>query len=217
MIRAYKEYYLYNAANSFGCMMDYVVNDCALEGDKYLHMFISSGFAHYFERGHPKVIAGMSGIELAIETIRSTTGKAPEVRPEVQDFRTAEYWGGWALARYQWYVSRSFSAIMQVIPFSIILDMYPTLHEADITKFYDVADEVFAREHPETNLKRIRGSSGLSQARLAVEADVSQRSIQMYEQRNKNINKAQTLSLVKIARVLGCEVEDLLERDSAFE
>jgi DNA-binding Xre family transcriptional regulator len=33
----------------------------------------------------------------------------------------------------------------------------------------------------------------------------------MYEQRNKDINKAQAVSLVKIARVLGCEVEDLLE------
>ena len=33
----------------------------------------------------------------------------------------------------------------------------------------------------------------------------------MYEQRNKDINNAQAISLVRIARVLGCDVEDLLE------
>jgi DNA-binding Xre family transcriptional regulator len=33
----------------------------------------------------------------------------------------------------------------------------------------------------------------------------------MYEQKNKDINKAQAMTLAKIARVLGCDVEDLLE------
>lgn len=42
-------------------------------------------------------------------------------------------------------------------------------------------------------------------------ANVSPRSIQMYEQRNKDINKAQAITLAKISRVLGCAVEDLLE------
>ena len=58
---------------------------------------------------------------------------------------------------------------------------------------------------------------GLSQAQLAEEAQISLRSIQMYEQRNKDINKAQALSLAKISRVLGCEMEDLLEFSQATE
>jgi DNA-binding transcriptional regulator YiaG len=98
------------------------------------------------------------------------------------------------------------------LPFSDILNKYPTLHEADITKFYAAADEIYAREHPQTNLKRIREAAGLSQSQLAASASVSLRSIQMFEQRNKDINKAQALTLVKIARALGCEVENLLER-----
>jgi len=211
MIRAYKETYLYNAANKFGNMMDYAVNDCSLSGDRYLHMFISSGLAQQFERGNPKVIAGMSGIDLAVETIRITTGKFTEVKPAELDYRTAEYWGGWALARYQWYTVKSFSYILRIIPFYAILDMYPALHEADITKFYMVADGIIARDQPQTNLKRIREITGLSQSKLAEEADVSLRSIQMYEQRNKDINKAQAISVIKIARVLGCEAEDLME------
>ena len=89
--------------------------------------------------------------------------------------------------------------------------MYYTLHEEDITKFYESADEIFTQARPQTNLKRIRETAGLSQSKLAAEAGVSMHSIQMYEQRNKDINKAQALQVVKIARALGCEVEDLLE------
>lgn len=37
------------------------------------------------------------------------------------------------------------------------------------------------------------------------------RSIQMYEQRRNDINKAQVETLYKLARVLGCNIEDLLE------
>ena len=40
---------------------------------------------------------------------------------------------------------------------------------------------------------------------------VSLRSIQMYEQRQKNINKARVESLYKISKVLGCTIEDLIE------
>jgi len=89
--------------------------------------------------------------------------------------------------------------------------MYYTLHEADITKFYEAADEIYMLMRPQTNLKRIREAAGLSQSMLSTEAGVSLRSIQMYEQRNKEINKAQALTVVKIARALGCEVEDLME------
>ena len=210
-MRAYAETYLFNAAEKFGNMMDYAINDCDLDGDHYIHMFISSGLAWQFEHGSPKVIAGMSGIELAIETIRLVNGKPPAAKPAEIDYRTAEYWGGWVLARYQWYSCRSFSSILRFMTFSNILDMYPTLHEADITKVYAVADEIYDRGRHETNLKRIRETSGLSQAKLAVKADVSLRSIQMYEQRNKDINKARAITLAKISRVLGCCVEDLVE------
>jgi len=192
-------------------MMDYAVNDCDIDGDKYLHMFISSGLAQQFERGNPKIIAGMSGVEIAKETIFSITGRAPDTAPAYIEFRTEEFWGGWALAQYQWYSSRSFSAIMRFLPFARLLDMYHTLHEADITKLYAVADEIYSRTQPQTNLRWYRELAGLSQSGLSVEADVSLRSIQMYEQRNKDINKAQAATVIQIARALGCEVEDLIE------
>ncbi|MCL1982097.1 MAG: helix-turn-helix transcriptional regulator [Clostridiales bacterium] len=211
MTHAYNKTYLFHAANKFGNMMDYAVNDCNLDGDQYLHMFTVSGMAEQFEHGNPRVVAGMSGIEIAMETIRTVCGKPPAVASAEIDYRTAEYWGGWALAHYQWQTALSFSAILRFLPFADILIMYPTLHEADITKFYETANGIYAHRCPKTNLKRIREAAGLSQAKLAAEAEVSLRCVQMYEQRNKDINKAQAITLVKIAKVLGCSVEALVE------
>jgi len=62
-----------------------------------------------------------------------------------------------------------------------------------------------------SNLRRIRKASGMTQSKLAVASGAALRMIQLYEQRGKDINKAQAGTLAGIARVLGCEVEDLLE------
>lgn len=68
-----------------------------------------------------------------------------------------------------------------------------------------------SRPYSETNLKRIRTIYGCSQKKLAEMSGVSLRSIQMYEQHNKDINKAQSESLYRLAKALGCKMEDLLE------
>lgn len=47
---------------------------------------------------------------------------------------------------------------------------------------------------------------------LPERSGVSLRSIQMYEQRNKNINRASGESLYRLSKVLGCTVEDLIEK-----
>jgi DNA-binding XRE family transcriptional regulator len=215
-MHAYKETYLYNAAETFGSMMDYAVNNCKLSGSEFLQMFIACGLAEQFEHGNPKVIAGMSGPDLAVQAIGDTTGEPPTAAPnDSVDYRTPEFWAGWALAHYQWHSAKSFAAILRAFPFSEIVSSYHPLHEADISKFYSVADSVYARQNPQTNLKRLREAADLSQAQLAEESGVSLRSIQMYEQRNKDVNKAQALTLAKIARVLGCEVEDLLENEAS--
>ena len=52
---------------------------------------------------------------------------------------------------------------------------------------------------------------GCTQAELAKRSNVSLRSIQMYEQRNKDINKASAETVLSLAKVLGCTMEDLLE------
>jgi len=211
MARAYRKTYLPKAARNFGNMMGYAVNDCALDGGRYLHMFISSGLAQQFEHGDPKVVAHKSGIDLATEAITKATGNAPKAVPSMTDYQTSEYWGGWVLAHYQWYTARKFSSILRFMPFSDILDMYYSLHGEDILKFYEAADEIYINSRPQTNLNHLRKTAGLSQAKLASEAGVPLRTIQMYEQREKDINKAQVNIAIKLARALGCSVEDLID------
>ena len=41
---------------------------------------------------------------------------------------------------------------------------------------------------------------------------VSLRSIQVYEQRNKDINKASLETVYRLSKALGCTVEDLIEK-----
>lgn len=98
-----------------------------------------------------------------------------------------------------------------MVSYKDLQKMYYTLHEADITKFTDIMDRLMHEHFAETNLKRFRSYTGMTQAELARQSGVSLRSIQMYEQRNKDINKASVETVYRLAKVFGCDVEDLLE------
>ena len=87
--------------------------------------------------------------------------------------------------------------------------MYHPLHEADIQKFVDVANSIVFQK--ETNLARYRKNADMSQMQLSRYSQVSLRSIQLYEQRQLNINTAPANKLLRLSRVLGCSIEDLLE------
>ena len=173
-----------------------------------LNMFISKRI----ENGEPAFLAGKSGIEVASDIVFESTGRHLEVEPQEHFGRSPEYWIGWAVCYYQWYSSRSYNDIFKVLSFDDLKRMYYMLHEADITRFVDIADEKMREHFKETNLKRYRTTYGCSQSELARRSGVSLRSIQMYEQRNKDINKASALSLYRISKVLGCSIENLLER-----
>ena len=63
-----------------------------------------------------------------------------------------------------------------------------------------------------SNLKRIREEVGLSQNKLATLSGVSNRMIQHYEQGVKDINKAQVGTVYKLAKALGVNIEDLIDK-----
>lgn len=92
--------------------------------------------------------------------------------------------------------------------------MYHLYHEMDIRQFIDSMENRYRDAKGDTKLKTIREHRGLSQTELAEFAGVNVRSIQMYEQRMNDIDKAQAHTLYKLARVLGCTVEDILENPS---
>ena len=82
----------------------------------------------------------------------------------------------------------------------------------DIQQFVDKMNQLYRTARPDTNLKSLRILAGLTQSMLADEAQVPLRTIQQYEQRQKDINKAQADTLLRLARVLNCGVEDLVEK-----
>lgn len=211
MTNAYSASYLSDAKNTLSQCFDYLINDCGLDADWTASLFLSSGYAEQFERGNPGVLAGMSGAELAKAIIRKTYREKtiPELR--YGDGLSPEYWAGWALAEYQWYSGRRFKDIFEHLKLSEIVLMYPVYHEMDISKFIEAMEAKCAQPLQETKLKRLRESRGLSQSELAKASGVKLRNIQMYEQRVNDIDKAQVHTVYKLARVIGCDVEELLE------
>ena len=211
-MRAYPEIYLPKAQSSLGDAFDYAINTCKIPGSDFIKIFTASSVSRRLENGEPALLAGKSGIEIAADVILETSGKHLEVEPEEHFGRSREYWMGWAICYYQWFSARSYSDIFSALSYEDLANMYYTLHEADITKFAGTVDEIVRSHLKETNLKRIRSSYGCTQAELARRSDVSLRSIQMYEQRNKDINKASAEALYRLSKVLGCTMENLLER-----
>ncbi len=63
----------------------------------------------------------------------------------------------------------------------------------------------------QSNLKVKRQAAGLSQAGLAEKSGVNVRLLQYYEQGAKDINKAAAITVLDLARALGCAMEDLLQ------
>lgn len=60
------------------------------------------------------------------------------------------------------------------------------------------------------NLQRYRKQAGLSQAKLAERVGISHRTLQDYEQNRKPLEKAAASTVLSLAQVLDCTVEDLI-------
>ena len=211
MMSAYDKNYLEKARTTLGRMLDFAVYDLKLDLKDFFDRFIVSGIANEFENGDSKTIAGKSGVELAYEVMEKTGENVRNIKPRYTANRSEEYWTGWALAYYQWKTAISFSKIIEYVPVNEIKTLYSPYHEMDIRHFVDKMNELYINAKPETNLKIYRKRAGLSQKELAEQADIPVRMIQHYEQRQKNINKAQAEYLARLSRVLNCNIEELLE------
>lgn len=68
-----------------------------------------------------------------------------------------------------------------------------------------------------SNLKSIRQALGMSQSKLAEISGVSVRMIQHYEQGVKDINKAQAITVYRLAEALDCNMDNLIETKKEVE
>ena len=212
MTHAYDKLYIEKARAALARMLDFAVYDLHQDLTSFFDLFISSGVAQLFEQGDIHILVGKSGVELAYEVLDRSGLAYERVTPQYSMDRSEEYWTGWALAYYQWETAQSFAEITQYIPIRDIQAMYDPYHEMDIRQFCDAMNECLRRAKSETNLKLLRQQNGMSQKELAEISGVPLRTLQQYEQRQKNINKAQAEYLVSLSTALNCSVEQLIER-----
>lgn len=212
MIHAYDKVYLDKARTALGRMLDFAVYDLKYDIAEFFDLFIKSGIAERFGTGDFAVIVGMSGVELAYKVLEQSGAECERITPNYTVDRSEEFWTGWALAYYQWETSLSFAEIVQYVPIKDVIALYLPYHEMDIRQFVDKVTAMYKAAKPETNLKLLRQKIGLSQRGLADLSGVPVRTIQQYEQRQKNINKAQAEYLVMLANVLFCTVDELIEK-----
>jgi len=208
---AYNEIYLDDAMENMGEMIDYAVNVCDMDIEEFWNLFLSSGLAEEFGKGSPKAVSGTSGTEMVYQVFDKAGMPEMEYPIQIEYTRSREYWSGWILAYYQWLTGKSFKDIYKGLSMEELQRLYPTLHEASEEKFVEVANRIIASNAKSTKLQELRKNSGYSQSELAERSGVNKRMIQQYEIGAKDINKAAGTTLLALARVLGCEVEDLLE------
>ena len=217
MIRAYDELYLADAQKMLAAGFDYALTDCAFSPDWFAKVFARSRLSREYERGNPAILSGMAGEEFIKMIFQSVMPDQSFPTASFSEERTPAYWAGWALSYYQWYTAKRFKDIFLRIPLSEILAMYHLFHEMDLTNFIEAMDGRYNAVVLETKLKTIREARGLTQQELAEQSGVKKRSIQLYEQKVNDIDKAQVKTIYKLSRVLGCNIEDLLEQPEVDE
>lgn len=226
MMHAYNEIYLERARSVMAHMFDFAVHGLGYQICDFFECFLVSPVCAKFERGDASVIAGKSGVELTYEVIGDSSDIDADIEVDIEVdvdgnvaaeavlvtmYRSPEFWLGWSLAYYQWYSARRFSEIIQYISIQELLQMYDKYHEMDILHFVERIDEVTHLDRTESRLKKYRKLVGLSQRELAEKTEIPVRTIQQYEQRQKNINKAQVDYVIRLSKSLYCSPEDLLE------
>lgn len=212
---AYTSMYLNDAAENLGTMFEYAINVRCVDPDKVYKIFAGTKIARLFETGHPMFTVGMCGTELFDRVMEEAYGYECEQSPQYYHTEyNREYWAGWAVAHYQWYSGMHFDEIYEKgLTFSKVMDMY-ILHEADITRFYDAANMLIERGQTEASsmLKRLRMYAKFTQKTLSEQSGVSLRMIQLYEQGQNDIAKAEAGTVLALSKALHCSMEDLVER-----
>ena len=211
MLYSYDEVYIAKAQTALAQMLRYAVEDMRIELNEFWDMFLISGVADLFGKGDFRFVVGMSGVEAAWEVVWRLTGEWPQQEPTFHLEKSPTYWTGWILAWYQWYSGQNFRRISEFLKPEQVRNMYHPYHEMDPVQFADAADGIRRRKEMITRLRMYRERMGLSQSELARESGVSVRMIQHYEQRQKDLNKAQMKTIWLLAKALHCSMEDLME------
>lgn len=207
-IHAYDDNYLDLGQTNLAIFLDYAVNYFGMSLEKVWETFLSSPICEQFMRGDPTTLAGKSGIEMVFDVLNIE----PLGPVEYHSYdRSEEYWLGYYLAYYQWATDVDFRFLNQYVSITEMLNMYHPYHEMDVTHFIDAINEVLNERKKMTNLEIYRRKRKMSRTKLAKESNVPARTIEHYEQRLININKASAEYIISLAKALYVNPEYLLE------
>lgn len=208
---AYSELYLEDAQFQMGAIFDYALRVRGFSFDEFVNIFIDSKEFELLGKGTPHLIAGKSGYEVANQILDKVIDDNQRLKYNGLEMYPPYFWMGWAIAYYQWHSGHSYKNIVRKISLEDLYAMYETYHTVDITHFVESMDKKYNCDSISTKLKEIREKQGLSQRKLAEISGVKKRLIQLYEQRENDINKGGAYTLYSLATALNVKVEDILE------
>ena len=211
---SYDENMVHRTQNLMASMIDFSVNGLKNDIEEFYGCFLMSEYSGKIENGDSKTIMGMSGIELAMRvlSIDDLHHSAIDEYNQFSMCRSPEYWTGWALAYFQWESTLSYKEINNTRNISIIRGMYNPYHEMDISRFCDDMREIYKASNKVSRLKFMRINAGMSQKTLSDITGIPIKTIQQYEQKQKNINHARADYLVSFSKALNCDIELLIEK-----
>ena len=116
MTRAYDRALLGRASDTLGRMLDFASRSLHHDVNTVMSLFCASGLAARFGSGDIRLIAGMSGIELAYAVLDRSGIAYERTVPRHTGGYSPEYWLGWALARAQWDSCLPFRTVTAYFP-----------------------------------------------------------------------------------------------------
>lgn len=132
---AYDESYLEDVQKNLGFFFQFLLCNEKMPPEEVQRLFLSSEIPYQIEIGNPDFLCGKSGFELAILALKDKDlSLSISKAQKMPFFPQSDYWCGFVLAYCQWKNNITFEKILQSYSLKQILDIYPLLHEADITK-----------------------------------------------------------------------------------
>jgi len=206
----YENDYMFEYMNNIGDMFEHQ-RQLNIDIDSFFEYFIGSNIVKQLENRNPSYLVGKSGAELFYDTVLETGFTF--ISNYMDDaYISKEYWAGYVLAYFQFKSRLTFKQIYKYIKIKDIINMYHPFHEASEERVFDEFKHIINKSiGKETNLQYIRKRRNLTQKELSLLSNVSIRTIQEYEGRYKDINKASAITLKNMSNVLNCSILDIME------
>lgn len=190
-------------------MFEYAKAHMHIDAKDFMIYFIESGVASEIYNNNLIYIFGKSSIEIVKKILDVCHQKYKIYNENKILIAKKEYWLGLIIASYCFLKKISFDELMKYINIDDLLKKFDVLHEASHERAIEDIDEYIKKNG--TKLAKYRQNVGLSQSELSKISGVSLRSIQLYEQRYKDINKANFDNIIKLSKVLKIEPQELYE------